>query len=99
MLSPTQLPVTAEWQQAWRAFEYGVAYRSLIEESRELELIECDRPVFEVHLDGRVFASSQNPAKAKALFEQMTSGESAKRYGDTGRVTFEVRNDRRAVAR
>lgn len=96
MTTTQTLTRPSDWTAAWRAFEFGT---TTVNETPEPQLVEDDRPTFEIHLDGRVFASSQCPAKAKALFDQMTSGASAKRYGDTGRVTFVVRNDRRSNPR
>lgn len=60
--------------------------------------IDLGRPTFEIWLDGTRFASTQVPAAAKRMYDRMTCGESAKRYG-LRTVEFRVSNDRREVSR
>lgn len=55
-------------------------------------------PTFEVWLDGRRFASTQIPARAKAMIDGMTSEKAGKRYG-LCTVELRVVNDRRMTDR
>lgn len=59
---------------------------------------EPDFPTFEVWLDGTRFASTQLPARAKAMMDGMTTGAALKRYGHRT-VELRIVDDRRSEAR
>lgn len=60
--------------------------------------MDLGRPIYEIWLDGKRFASTQIPALAKKMYDGMTSEESGRRYGNR-LVEFKVVNDRRLVER
>lgn len=55
-------------------------------------------PTFEIWLDDERFASTQIPARAKAMMDSMTGEKAGKRYG-LRTVELRVVNDRRASDR